>query len=528
MEARSALAQTSTGIDVESALETLLAQSKGGDEFDDDQVMRERQRREEEDAERRRRRRAGPSRASVQPRTQEQIRSTTPGEYGDQAEKIMAQATEIGTTFLKGATSFWNSSKEKALKVYEEQKKAREAETRKDIKDGRPRWMVDAEREDEEGGSEGPAGGFKDSDEETSTNALGPKRETRPKQVEGSIQRPLEADLLGGDGPKTYQPASRRPRPAAPASPPTPVRPPTPLIKRILVDASSTQLQSSASKKAKGNEHFKLGRFSEAESAYTSAISALPEGHLYLIPLHNNRAATRLKLGESASAVKDCSVVISIVGTSYHPSKEAPLPEEMGKEVKLGDALVKATTKRAQAWEMGEKWSKALEDWERVLGFDATLVGADAGNTKTLASEGVRRAKKMLSGDVSANGNAVPKVAPSRPKPAPRKPAVVSKSVAVSELRKANQAAEAEDAQRTAVKDSVDAKVAAWKGGKETNLRALIASLDTVLWDDVLSGGLRVGMHELITEKQVKIKYMKVIARLHPDKVRSVVAVRTY
>jgi hypothetical protein len=40
-----------------------------------------------------------------------------------------------------------------------------------------------------------------------------------------------------------------------------------------------------------------------------------------------------------------------------------------------------------------------------------------------------------------------------------------------------------------------------------------------VLWDEVLAGGLKVGMHELIAEKQVKIKYMKVIARLHPDKV---------
>jgi hypothetical protein len=75
------------------------------------------------------------------------------------------------------------------------------------------------------------------------------------------------------------------------------------------------------------------------------------------------------------------------------------------------------------------------------------------------------------------------------------------------------------------LKDTIEARINTWKGGKETNLRALLASLDTVLWDEVLAGGLKVGMHELITEKQVKIKYMKVIARLHPDKVSSNVLV---
>jgi hypothetical protein len=93
----------------------------------------------------------------------------------------------------------------------------------------------------------------------------------------------------------------------------------------------------------------------------------------------------------------------------------------------------------------------------------------------------------------------------------------------VSELRKANAVNDAEDAQRMALKDSVEARLNAWKGGKESNLRALIASLDSVLWDEILQGGLKVGMHELIAEKQVKIKYMKVIARLHPDKVSELV-----
>lgn len=67
------------------------------------------------------------------------------------------------------------------------------------------------------------------------------------------------------------------------------------------------------------------------------------------------------------------------------------------------------------------------------------------------------------------------------------------------------------------MKDSIDARLGAWKNGKESNLRALIASLDSVLWPEL--GWQKVGMAELVTPNQVKIRYTKAIAKLHPDKV---------
>ncbi|WVR03169.1 hypothetical protein IAU60_000160 [Kwoniella sp. DSM 27419] len=563
-QARQALAKTETGVDVQAALEMLLggqgtvrqppSRTQGSaseDEGDDDMVEMQRRRREEEEREKRRRRRAGPSRDSVRARTQEERdeEATT----AEQAEKYLAQASEIGANMFSKATSFWNSSKEKALKVYEEQRKAMEAaaakETgdgaRKPVRDGRPKWMTEAASD--ESGDERPdqAGGFKDSDEEEEfrtvprqtrrevNNAIGgPSRQSRPVETNGRDRQDApyrsakeRADLLFADEePKRYvSPARHLKKPAATAVPPR-ARAATPVValrKRQLVPADSQQLQAAAKHKLMGNEHFKLGRFAEADSAYSTAISSLPEGHLFLVPLHNNRAAARLKLGDSAPAASDCTVVIDLIGPSYHPSKEAPLPAEIASEVKLADGLVKAMTKRAQAWEMGEKWKNAVDDWVRVMGMDLSMLGSGAASTKSLAAEGARRSRKMLEG-----GEARPVVAqsskPALPKPKPRpvaSAANVDKSAAVSELRKAAQVQEAEDEQRHALKDAVDAKLNAWKGGKETNLRALIASLDTVLWDEMLKGGLKVGMHELITEKQVKIKYMKVIARLHPDKI---------
>jgi hypothetical protein len=87
---------------------------------------------------------------------------------------------------------------------------------------------------------------------------------------------------------------------------------------------------------------------------------------------------------------------------------------------------------------------------------------------------------------------------------------------AVKALKAANAAQDREEQLKMGLKDSVDARLNTWKGGKETNIRALVASLDTVLWPEL--GWQKVGMHELVTPSQVKIRYMKAIGKLHPDK----------
>ncbi|WVQ72353.1 hypothetical protein IAR50_001904 [Cryptococcus sp. DSM 104548] len=554
-QARSALAKTTTGLDVQAALEILLgsqasdvpsssrrgaAQTDELGEADDDIVELERIKREEAEKERRRRRRAGPSRESVKPRTAAE-REKDSQSQDQAAERIIAQASELGQGLFNKASVFWSQGKEKALKVYEEQRKAMEAaaaEARQEGRggpekktDGRPRWMQHAEEWNGEEVPRAVGGGFVDSDGEnepkhkpsrpTATNKrAGDRQSERPT----TVSQTKDADLFfGGDETLPSRPSSAAFSRAKPSQPiRAPIKSSTPPPARHIIPATPQQLQKSQDHKAKGNEHFKLGRFTEAESAYSLAISSLPEGCLFLVPLLNNRATTRLKLGDSTNAAEDCTTVITIISPSYHPSKEAPLPAEYA-EIKLGDALTKALTKRAQAWEMGEKWKQALQDWEKTMSLDAAILGGQLASTRKLAAEGARRARNMIAGESKPATSAprpASKPAP-RPTPAPPSaPADVNRSAAVADLRKAAQALEAEDAARSAHKDAVDAKLSAWRNGKETNIRALIASLDTVLWDEVMKGGLKVGMHELITDKQVKIKYMKVAARLHPDKVQ--------
>ncbi|KLU88939.1 hypothetical protein MAPG_07920 [Magnaporthiopsis poae ATCC 64411] len=73
------------------------------------------------------------------------------------------------------------------------------------------------------------------------------------------------------------------------------------------------------------------------------------------------------------------------------------------------------------------------------------------------------------------------------------------------------------DAEKFALVDKVDARIAAWRDGKRDNLRALLGSLDQVLWEG--SGWKKVGLHELVVANKVKIVYMKAIAKCHPDKI---------
>lgn len=225
---------------------------------------------------------------------------------------------------------------------------------------------------------------------------------------------------------------------------------------------------------------------------------------------------SRLKTGDTSGAIEDCNSVISIVGATFHPAKEAKVTQDdHGARVNLGDALVKAWRRRAEAYEAREKWDQALRDWEAIAAVDF------AGSVRREAVAGAARCRQAANAAKRAETTAPP--APKqKPKPSASRPPArrgpTPPSEALDRLKQANQDAEAEEKLRYELKDGVDARLNAWKAGKEANIRALISSLDTVLWPEL--GWQKVSMAELIAPNQVKIRYTKAIAKLHPDKVR--------
>ncbi|KAG6830423.1 hypothetical protein H0H87_008171 [Tephrocybe sp. NHM501043] len=530
-QARIALAATDTGLDVEAALETLLSNGAASndptpirpDSPDFQPALRSAARLMSHN-----RQQQTPSPGGSQQDRERDIR--------EQADKLLAQASEIGLSVFSKASSFWKEGKERVQKAYVERAAPVVGSS---TSNGRPKWMTDHAHEGEsedpwKDGLREPGGGFSDGVEQKPEKSR-PQQQRQEKVPE---PKPTLSDLFSNDAePAAYVSPFRRRTPAAApaaapaaspsastarATPPPPraaIRAPSPIHQRPnLVSAPSAALAIANRHKEAGSAKFKLGQYAEAEAAYSSGIGALPFGHLLLVPLHNNRALARLRTGDHAGAITDAGVVVELVGPGYHPLREVKVEKvEEGAGVDLGDALVKALKRRAEAWEGREKWEEAVKDWGVLAGLD--WAGQKA---RGEAARAAGRCRKMINQNKEAeNGEVAPKpaVAP-KPKP-PVKPASLSRpapsSQALENLRTASNVAEAEDLLRHQLKDSVDAKLLAWKGGKETNIRALLGSLDLVLWPEL--GLPKVGMAELVTPSQVKIKYTRTIAKLHPDKV---------
>lgn len=362
------------------------------------------------------------------------------------------------------------------------------------------------------------------------------RKATPQPQPEAKPSEEPEPDLLfGSEPPQRSQPApparptqaSASTRPAARQTPvprPAPAHPP-----RKIPDISPAALQSSTKHRLDGTAHFKRGDYAAAQASYTSSLAAIPQDHPLAILLLCNRALTALKTGEPRQAVEDADAAIRLIGPGKGEGEHVELQPldaagTTAEKRDMRDLYGKALARKAEALEQMEKWADAGAVWQ--LCVEAGLGGATA-------AAGRQRCQKALAPKPTVAPLATPSrpassTRPARPRPAAAAAAAASStpqksSEAVARLRAANEAAEREGNEKFELADKVDARIAAWRDGKRDNLRALLSSLDTVLWEG--SGWKKVGLHELVVASKVKIVYMKAIAKTHPDKVSFFIAV---
>ena len=316
---------------------------------------------------------------------------------------------------------------------------------------------------------------------------------------------------------RPQQPSQPRPQPTANTSRPStrpspPVRPPAP--KRNIPPLSPSALRTSNASRLKGSEAFKRGDYGLATEHYTSALAALPSSHPLTLPILTNRALSHSKTGDPKASIADATAALTLIGPSRGASETVDLGSEGHKEMSL--FWGKAMTRQAEALEQLERWSEAASVWK-------SCVEAGVGGATSIA--GRNRCEKAANPTKPNPPAAQVKRPP--PKPLPRQSALDALSgksqsgqstEAVFRLRAANLEAERVDDEKFALSDSVSSRLQSWRAGKEGNLRALLASLETVLWPD--AGWKKVGMSELILPGKVKVSYMKGIAKVHPDKVR--------
>jgi hypothetical protein len=241
----------------------------------------------------------------------------------------------------------------------------------------------------------------------------------------------------------------------------------------------------------------------------------LPEKHPITIIIRSNRAMTGLRIGEPKAVIEDAETMLAVIGPSKGEAETIDLGNgDSPKPMK--DFFGKALMRKAEALEHLERWADAAQTWKLAV---------ESGHGGSTSIQGRNRCEKASGISKAPPKPAAP--AKKRPTPAPKKPSALSDlsgssgtgqdSAAVSRLREANKAAEREDDEKFALSESVDLKIANWKNGKQDNLRALLGSLDTVLWAE--SGWKKISLAELVLPNKVKIQYMKGIAKVHPDKV---------
>ncbi|KAJ5689388.1 hypothetical protein N7462_003780 [Penicillium macrosclerotiorum] len=327
------------------------------------------------------------------------------------------------------------------------------------------------------------------------------------------LQRSSRLKLLGPlvAADSTQPPARATPPTTRPAS--IPIRPKAPT--RPIPPVSAEALQSTHRHRERAAEAYKRGDYAAAHQSFSTALGMLPDQHPITIIVRSNRAMTGLKVGEPKSAIDDADIILNLIGPSRGEDETIDLGNgEPAKPMK--DFFGKALMRKAEALEQLERWADAAQAWKLAV---------ESGHGGSNSIQGRNRCERAAGISKPPSKPSAP--AKKRPSPAPKKTSALSDlsgasasgqdSEAVSRLREANKAAERADEEKFALSESVDGRIASWKNGKQDNLRALLGSLDTVLWPE--AGWKKINLSELVLPNKVKIQYMKGIAKVHPDKI---------
>lgn len=291
-----------------------------------------------------------------------------------------------------------------------------------------------------------------------------------------------------------------------PSTKPQPTRTSPP--PRSIPPVASQALSICSRHRAQGTEAFKRGDYASAHASYSSALTAIPSAHPLAIVILSNRSLSSLKTGDPKAALSDATQALTLIGTSRGDGESISL-DDTSKPMKL--FWEKALTRKAEALEQLELYAEAGQAWREAL---------EAGVGGSVAARGRQRCEKAT----TATSSKTPHTAPPPKKKPPSPPGAFRRAAAPSEaeagalarLRAANSAQSQAEQQRFTLAEPVAQRLAAWSSGKESNLRALLSSLDTVLWAG--SGWKRVGLEELLVPARVRAVYLRAVARVHPDK----------
>ena len=347
-------------------------------------------------------------------------------------------------------------------------------------------------------------------EEEAAQAYVSPARRKRTAPKSKTVES--EPDLLVDDSKVASPSLASDPRPnktpSASRQLSTSTLPTRPKL-RAVPPVSPAALQQSTAARQAGTAAFRRGDYAQATIHYTTAHSALPSTHPLIISILTNRALSYLKTGDPKACIADAKSTLEYIGPSHGKGECIDLGSEEGVK-SINSYWGKAMMRQAEALEQLERWADAAASWRACVEVGVGGATSIAGRNRCENASKPQPAVSI-------------KKTPIRSVPRPSAlddltPTPTNSTDAVTRLRAANAAADKLDDEKFALADLVDARIMKWRAGKEGNLRALLSSLETVLWEG--AGWKKVGMGDVLLPSKVKLVYMKGIAKVHPDKVR--------
>ncbi|TID30377.1 hypothetical protein CANINC_001079 [Pichia inconspicua] len=254
-------------------------------------------------------------------------------------------------------------------------------------------------------------------------------------------------------------------------------------------------------------ENFKTGDFTKSLEFYIEAGNVIPSDHPYQVIICSNLTLLYSKLGNAKEQLKTAERGLELIDGVMTKQKVSisdlsNLKFEDGKSLK--SFWSKLVLKKAESLEFLERWN------ESKIAYETLIKNGECSKT---IMDGKNRCNKVLNPQKNVkprNNNSQSEV---------NRKSASTASEKLQRVKEFGDQKKREENEKFQLHDKVEAKLESWRKGNEDNIRALICSLDTILWPELNWKPIK--LTDLVMDNKVKINYMKAVAKTHPDKIAS-------
>lgn len=268
---------------------------------------------------------------------------------------------------------------------------------------------------------------------------------------------------------------------------------------------SSAQQLTFKSSREIAQEKYKSGDYTSSLEHYLDASNVIPSDHPFQIIINSNLALVYSKLGNPKKQLAVSEKGLKLINENFNDSPVSKLSTviiEDNKNVK--SFWIKLMLKKAESLEFLEKWNDAKSAYELLI--------SSGENSKPVMDGKNRCVKAINPKPVQKTSNNIPKKSPTVNTNITRK-----NNEAVKKVYESNLKQKKDEEEKFLLHDKIEDKLNNWRAGKKDNIRALICSLDTILWPQLNWKPIK--LTDLVLDKKVKICYMKAVSKTHPDKI---------